>query len=31
LITRGWRRLQEVRELGLPISQYPLAKASVET
>lgn len=27
LITRGWRRLQEVRALGLPISDYPLVKA----
>jgi hypothetical protein len=25
LVTRGWRRLQEVRKLGLPISQYPLS------
>ncbi len=24
LITRGWQRLQQVRQLGLPISQYPL-------
>ena len=24
LVTRGWRRLQEVRGLGLPISEYPL-------
>ena len=24
LITRGWKRLQEVRNLNLPISQYPL-------
>ena len=24
LVTRGWRRLQEVRDLGLPISEYPL-------
>ncbi|MGD9853598.1 MAG: hypothetical protein AB7U20_01475 [Planctomycetaceae bacterium] len=24
-VTRGWRRLQEVRRLGLPISEYPLA------
>ena len=24
LITRGWRRLQEVRELGIPIAEYPL-------
>lgn len=23
-ITRGWRRLQEVRSLGIPISEYPL-------
>lgn len=25
LTTRGWRRLREVRQLGLPISEYPLA------
>ena len=24
LVTRGWRRLREVRKLGLPISEYPL-------
>jgi hypothetical protein len=24
LVTRGWRRLREVRRLGLPISEYPL-------
>lgn len=24
LVTRGWRRLQEVRDLGLPIAEYPL-------
>ncbi|MDG2390666.1 MAG: hypothetical protein P8M30_15265 [Planctomycetaceae bacterium] len=24
LITRAWRRLQEVRSLGIPISEYPL-------
>jgi hypothetical protein len=24
LVTRGWRRLQEVRELGLSIAEYPL-------
>ena len=24
LITRGWQRLQELRDLGLPISEYPL-------
>jgi hypothetical protein len=27
LVTRGWRRLKKVRELGLPISAYPLVKA----
>lgn len=26
LITRGWRRLQEVQALGIPISEYPLPK-----
>lgn len=26
LVTRGWRRLQEVRTLGIPISDYPLTK-----
>ena len=26
LITRGWRRLREVRNLGIPISDYPLPK-----
>ena len=25
LVTRGWRRLQEIRSLGIPISEYPLA------
>ncbi len=24
LITRGWRRLQEVQDLGISISEYPL-------
>ncbi|REK26251.1 MAG: hypothetical protein DWQ45_13470 [Planctomycetota bacterium] len=24
LVTRGWRRLKEVRRLKLPISEYPL-------
>jgi len=24
LVTRGWQRLQEVRKLGIPISEYPL-------
>lgn len=28
LYTRGWRRLQEVRSLGIPISEYPLEKIS---
>ena len=27
LVTRGWRRLQEVRRLKLPIDQYPLNPA----
>jgi len=26
LITQGWRRLQVVRSLGIPISDYPLAR-----
>ena len=26
LVTRGWRRLQEVRSLRIPISEYPLTK-----
>jgi hypothetical protein len=26
LTTRGWRRLQEVRSLGLSISDYPLSR-----
>ncbi len=24
LVTRAWQRLQEVRQLGVPISEYPL-------
>jgi hypothetical protein len=24
LVTRGWRRLQKVQGLGIPISEYPL-------
>lgn len=24
LVTRGWHRLQDVRDLGIPISEYPL-------
>lgn len=30
-VTRGWRRLQEVRGLGLPISAYPLPKETTES
>jgi hypothetical protein len=26
LVTRAWRRLQEARELGLAISEYPLSR-----
>ena len=28
LVTRGWRRLQQVQTLGIPISQYPLSQAN---
>jgi len=28
LVTRGWRRLQSVQTLGIPISQYPLSQMS---
>jgi hypothetical protein len=31
LVTRGWRRLQEVRDQGLPISDYPLPEARAPT
>lgn len=31
LTTRAWRRLQEVRGLGLPISDYPLARQDAST
>jgi hypothetical protein len=24
LLTRGWRRLQELQKLGIPVSEYPL-------
>jgi hypothetical protein len=24
LLTRGWRRLQELQQLGIPVSDYPL-------
>lgn len=27
VVTQGWRRLQEVRRLGLAISEYPLNRA----
>lgn len=27
ITTRGWQRLQIVRSLGIPISDYPLARA----
>lgn len=27
LVTRGWHRLQEVRSLGIAISEYPLARS----
>ncbi|MBA3315156.1 MAG: hypothetical protein M3552_13000 [Planctomycetota bacterium] len=30
LVTRGWRRLREVRKLGLPISEYPLEEVRSE-
>ncbi|MDP1796688.1 MAG: hypothetical protein Q8K78_04370 [Planctomycetaceae bacterium] len=30
-VTRGWRRLQEVRALGLPISAYPLDRIPTES
>ncbi|MFG0332468.1 MAG: hypothetical protein ACF8TS_03810, partial [Maioricimonas sp. JB049] len=26
LVSRGWRRLQEVRRLRIPISDYPLSR-----
>ncbi|MCA9053488.1 MAG: hypothetical protein KDA75_06605 [Planctomycetaceae bacterium] len=26
LVTRGWQRLHEVRQLGIPIAEYPLAE-----
>lgn len=30
-VTRAWRRLQEVRGLGLPISAYPLDRLPAES
>lgn len=30
LLTRGWRRLQEVRSLGLSIAEYPLERDTGE-
>ena len=29
LVTRGWKRLQEVRKLGIAISDYPLDEVKV--
>jgi len=29
LITRGWKRLQEVQRLGIPIDDYPLEEVRV--
>lgn len=26
LVTRGWQRLQQIPQLGIPISEYPLQK-----
>jgi hypothetical protein len=26
LVTRGWRRLQELRQLRIPINEYPLSR-----
>jgi len=30
LVSRGWRRLQEVRRMRLPISDYPLSRIGQE-
>lgn len=30
LVTAGWKRLREVRRLGLPISEYPLPEVRSE-
>jgi hypothetical protein len=30
LVTRGWRRLHEVRQLGVPIIEYPLTQEKDE-
>ncbi len=30
LFTRAWRRLQEVRELGLAVDEYPLAREELQ-
>ena len=29
-ITRGWRRLQQIPKLGLPITEYPLAEVKAK-
>jgi hypothetical protein len=29
LTTRGWRRLQQLKDLGLPVSEYPLPEVLV--
>jgi hypothetical protein len=31
LVTRGWKRLSEVRRLGIPTAEYPLAHADAPT
>ena len=30
-VTRAWQRLQDVQELGIPISEYPLTATNRET
>ena len=30
LVTRGWRRLHEVKDLDVPITEYPLAEVQAE-
>ena len=30
LVTRGWKRLQEVRRLGLSIPEYPLSEETLD-
>ena len=31
LFTRAWRRLQEVRELGIAVDEYPLSPEELQT